>query len=307
MTVNEVSVLLATYNGARFLDEQLQSIEAQQIERVHLWASDDGSTDATLEVLDAWRKRWVKGRFYILEGPRKGYVENFRYLVSKSAAEGSYIAFSDQDDVWDADKLLAATSVLQSANSGPALYCGRTRLVSSDGTAIGFSPLFKRNPSFRNALVQSIAGGNTMVLNPSAASLLARTCRLTSFVSHDWWCYQIVSGAGGYVFYDPSPRLSYRQHGANLIGENQGWKARIRRIAALADGHFATWNDRNMQALQICRCELTGDNSKVLDEFKSARAKGGSRAVYCLWKHGIKRQTLVSDVALYVAAALGKL
>lgn len=308
MAVDEISVLLATYNGARFLNEQLQTIEAQRVGRINIWAGDDGSSDKTLEILASWQERWKRGEFHLIVGPGKGYVENFRHLVIAAASERGYLAFSDQDDIWDRDKLSIAIAFLKAVPlSEPALYGGRTRIVGSDGQMIGMSPLFKRRPTFSNALVQSIAGGNTMVLNRTAANLLAETCELTSFVSHDWWCYQIVSGAGGHVIYDPSPRIGYRQHEGNAIGENQGWQARVKRIAALADGHFAVWNDCNIRALERCRDKLSDESKCLLDAFQDVRIGGPSRAVCNLWRYGIRRQTFASDLALYAAAALGKL
>ena len=82
------------------------------------------------------------------------------------------------------------------------------------------SPLFRRPPSFRNALVQSLAGGNTMVLNRPARDLVALASRRARFVSHDWWAYLLVTGAGGAVHYSAKPLVRYRQHAHNLVGAN---------------------------------------------------------------------------------------
>ena len=69
-------------------------------------------------------------------------------------------------------------------------------------------------------------------------------------MAHDWWVYMLVSGAGGRVVYDPEPTVRYRQHGANLIGENQGWSARGRRMRMLAGGKLAEYGDVNLAALE---------------------------------------------------------
>ncbi|WP_163266337.1 glycosyltransferase family 2 protein [Chelativorans alearense] len=303
-----VAILLATYNGAPFLEEQLDSIARQDLPFIDVWASDDGSTDGTLEILDAWRARWCKGDFQVITGPRQGYVENFRRMMAMKSVDGAYIAFSDQDDVWDPNKLSYAVKKLDEVQpQALAMYCGRTRLIGRDGSARGLSPLFARQPDFGNAIVQSIAGGNTIVLNRAAFDLVHESCLRTSFVSHDWWCYQIVSGAGGSIIYDPMPRISYRQHGGNLIGENQGWVSRMKRLQALAYGRFADWNAVNIDALDRCRDLLDENGRQTLDGFKAARKGGPLQSLRSLWAHHIHRQTAVSDVALYLAAAFGRL
>lgn len=112
------------------------------------------------------------------------------------------------------------------------------------------SPVFQKPPSFANALVQSLAVGNTMVLNKVARDLVVKASDYTPVVSHDWWCYQIITGAGGIVTYDKKPSLQYRQHDKNIVGANGGWKARYSRIFSILQGKFRTWNNINGQALQ---------------------------------------------------------
>ncbi|WP_367715695.1 glycosyltransferase family 2 protein [Nitratireductor sp. GISD-1A_MAKvit] len=299
---------MATYNGAEFLDEQLASIANQDWPHIDLWVSDDGSTDGTRACLERWQRQWVKGSFFILEGPQQGYVENFRSLMANDAVEGAFVAFSDQDDVWDADKLSCAVRKLDEAGGGQsAMYCGRTRLVDRFGAECGFSPLFVRKPCFENAIVQSIGGGNTIVLNAAAHNLVRASALRTSFVSHDWWCYQIVSGAGGLVIYDPQAHIAYRQHGGNLIGENQGWRARRKRLVALAEGRFAGWNSVNIAALEQCGDLLNDEGRRVLAGFRAVREAMLLRGTSRLWQCGIHRQSLPSNIALYLAAFVGKL
>ena len=99
-----------------------------------------------------------------------------------------------------------------SADDVPALFCSRTRIITAEGEPAGFSPLFSKKPSFRNAIVQSIAGGNTMVMNRAARDIMLEASRRTGFVSHDWWCYLILTGVGGIVHYSPTAKIGYRQH-----------------------------------------------------------------------------------------------
>ena len=244
-------VLLATYNGERFLDDQIRSIEAQDLSTIDILASDDGSADGTLQILEGWRERWPKGVFEIAQGPKEGFAGNFRSLALRAPFDVDYVAFSDQDDVWDADKISTAISrLLEQPAASASLYFSRTRLVDENGRTIGTSPLFLRPPSFRNAIVQSIGGGNTVMLNRGGFELFRESARRTGFVTHDWWSYLVCSGAGGTVYYDAKPHISYRQHGANLVGQNTSVSARIDRLVQLLAGRLSRWTDTNLEALQ---------------------------------------------------------
>ena len=299
-----VSILLATYNGSRFLDAQLSSLAAQEWRDIDIWASDDGSTDDTVEMLRRWQKQWNKGEFRIVSGPRAGFVENFRGLLSNRAVDGDFVAFCDQDDVWDPDKLSSAIGQIAGFNR-PALYCSRTRLVGEEGAPMGLSPLFRRPAAFRNAIVQSIGGGNTQVMNRAAFLALSESARRTSFVTHDWWTYIIVSGVGGTVRYDPVPHIAYRQHEGNLIGHNMGLIAKARRLRMVMQKRFVEWNSTNLAALDLSRDLLTEENRAIVKEFGRIRRLSSVQAVLALRRLGVYRQNVQGDLALMFSAAIG--
>jgi len=301
-----VLVLLATFNGALYLEEQLQSIASQTWREIDIIASDDGSTDATLKVLADWAARWKMGSFRIVAGPKSGFAANFRSLILDAPWQGSFVAFCDQDDVWDPGKLEAAIEVLRGRTTA-ALYGSRSRLIGPAGEALGLSPLFPRPPSFANAIVQSLAGGNTMVMNARAFALLRESARRTPFLMHDWWSYLIVSGAGGLVHYDPTPRIGYRQHPGNAIGGGMGQLGRVKRLWELLTGKFSRWSDRNLAALELCADLLTEQSRATLARFKQLRRSGPLRATRLLLQAGIYRQTLKGNIALGIAVALRRI
>lgn len=293
-------------NGAAFLDEQLRSLSDQTHGAIDLWVSDDGSIDDTPAILAKWRGRWAKGSFNLSEGPRLGFAENFRALLSNTPIEAGYVAFCDQDDLWEPRKLEIALDWMRSQDeTRPLLFCSRTLTVSEAGESIGMSPLFRRAPSFRNALVQSLAGGNTMVLNRSAWKCLMLASRRASFVSHDWWAYQLVTGAGGAVRYYPDPLVRYRQHARNLVGANTSLAARFARLRLLAGGQFSAWNDINVAGLQKNSDLLTPDAIAVLDLFTRARSSNLPAAMASLRKSGVYRQTPQGSLAMWLAVAFG--
>jgi len=301
-----ITILLCTYNGARFLRAQIASIEKQSHRNWRLVASDDGSTDETLGILRHVSQR-IRGRFELRQSAQLGPCANFLALASDPNIRGEYFAFCDQDDVWHANKLTRALRWLETIpESVPAVYGARTRLVCAAGQPVGYSPKFAKAPSFGNALVQSIAGGNTMVFNRAAKQILEKAGAV-NVVSHDWWTYQLVSGAGGIVVYDPEPHLDYRQHAANQIGCNMGLQAKWWRLKMTLTGGFAVWNDTNFFALRRCTHLLTSDSRELLDMYevmRKGRLKNRLKAFFC---SSARRQSLVGNIVLLLAIVLKKL
>lgn len=303
-----VAILLCTMQGQHYLHEQLDSILQQTHSAWSIWASDDGSDDGTHAILEDYRARLGDSRFSIHAGPAEGFVANFLSLVCNASITADYYAFSDQDDVWNADKLARALAWLGSVPRHiPALYCSRTCYVDASNQAIGASPLFARPPGFANALVQSIAGGNTMVLNDAARNLLRLAGADANVASHDWWAYMVISGCGGQVFYESEPTVRYRQHDNNLEGANNHWTGRLLRLYQLLQGRFRVWNDKNTAALQRMREHLTPENQRRLDEFEKARSGGLFARLIAFRRSGVYRQTALDNLSLIVAVVLKKL
>lgn len=304
----KVAILLCTYHGQHYLAEQLDSFTAQTHSNWEVWASDDGSEDDTHAILEAYQQKWPPGRLSIHFGPAEGFAANFLSLTCKASIEADYYAYSDQDDVWESDKLEQAVRWLQTVPENiPALYCSRTRLVDAENNQIGLSPLFTKPPSFANALMQNVGGGNTMVFNNAARALLSEAGEDTPVITHDWWAYIVVTGCGGKVFYDSYPSLRYRQHDGNLVGMNATWAARFKRIRMLWDGRFRNWNDSNIAGLRKLLHKLTPEHRKTLERFANARQMSLIPRLIHLKRSGIYRQTLFGNLGLIAAAILGKI
>jgi glycosyltransferase involved in cell wall biosynthesis len=303
-----VAILLCTYNGGRFLAEQLDSLEDQTHQNWVVIASDDGSTDQTLEILQQYQARWPAGKLTIRQGPQKGFCQNFLSLACDPEIKADYYAFCDQDDVWLPEKLSAALKniIFNQDSDIPYLYCGRTKYVTEKMKPCGISPLFVFPPSFRNALVQSIAGGNTMVFNQAAKSLLEKV-GMVDVPSHDWWMYQLVTGCNGRVFYDPIPRLLYRQHKNALVGGNTSISSKLRRTWLIILGRFKSWNQKNLSALEACENNLAPDNLDILYLFKKLRQAKLKDRIRLLEVCGIYRQTKKDTLNLYLAALINKI
>ena len=306
---DHVCILLGLFNGARTLPEQLESLARQSHKNWSLIISDDGSSDDWFGQVAAFTKKHAPGRVWATRGPGRGFVPNFLGLACHAGPLVPYVAFCDQDDVWLEHKLARALSHLKTVGEGkPAIYVSRTMTCDSTLCKRRYSLLFRKPPSFSNALVQSIGGGNTMVLNRAALDILQDSApRAAGVVSHDWWAYQLISGAGGTILYDSTPTLLYRQHADNMIGANDTLAAQILRIRRLFEGQFQLWNHRNIAALDRARPWLTEDAKATLDHFKRARNGPLHERLAALRKSGALRQRRRGTLALWLAAALNRL
>lgn len=304
-----VAILMATYEGCQYLDDQIRSISFQSFRDWTLWVSDDSISEKTWQRLVHWQAQFGPA-MSVVRGARRGVVANFMSLVCSNEISADYYAFSDQDDVWGCDKLERAIDWLSGVDPGrPALYCSRTLLVDdSNQLELGVSPSFSREPGFANALVQSIAGGNTMVFNKSACELLREAGSDLDVVIHDWWVYLVVSACGGVVHFDQRPSLRYRQHGNNLIGAGVGVKALLARVwHTHLGGVYRGWIDRNVRALERLRHRLPPESARRLQLFLEGREKGPLGRVAGIRAAGVYRQTWAGNVSLYLSAFLGKL
>jgi len=303
-----VHILLATYNGGRFLAEQLTSIARQTHTDWTLTVSDDGSTDDTLDIVAKFSEQ-VSQQVTVLTGPCQGSsTRNFFHLIQHAQTKESSDLFSycDQDDVWLEEKLSRAVTWHSNNIGNPVrLYCGRTQFVDEHLKPIGLSPGIQRPPSFGNALVQNIASGNTIVMSHSVVQALKQVDPEHS-VWHDWTTYLIATAIGGLVWFDDAPNLLYRQHARNVIGSNDGVLAQIRRLVPLFQGRFKKWTDDNMKAVQDLR-KLTTVSAQALhrkfEELRNARFPWKRLKEWK--KSSIRRQTKGSNLALALALALG--
>ena len=303
-----IAILLCTYNGARFLPLQLKSYEAQDFADWRLYVSDDGSDDATPELLAEFQNKHGASRVQIRQGPRRGFVANFLSLICDPAIAAEYYALSDQDDVWDAHKLSRARELLAPApRDRPVVYCSRTRLIDEQGVEIGLSTYYRKTPHFRNALAQSLAGGNTMVLNEEMRGLLTKAGPDVKVASHDWWIYLLITAVGGTILYDGVPTVSYRMHGRNVIGSNESALAKVLRARLLWQGRYKSWAEMNVAALERIENLMTEENRKTFDLFRRARKQSLIPRVCGLMRSGIYRQSLLGDLGLLAAAVTGRI
>lgn len=299
-----VAILMCTYNGETYLHEQVDSFYAQTYKNWELWVSDDGSSDATLNIISDYKKR--DGHLiHVCNGPQSGFSKNFLSVLEKAESSAKYFAFSDQDDIWNTDKIERAVKWLETIPPDiPALYCSRTELVDSNGMSIGFSPLHTKPADIRNALIENIASGNSMVFNQPARKLIL-TSRSPFF--HDWWAYLIVCAAGGIVYYDPNPSLLYRQHQRNTIGTDKGLGATLKRLLQLWKGKDSHWISLNIAALSDASSHITSDSLNIINQFKTTRELSFAARLLGSIKMKLYKQTRRGTISYFIQIVLKRI
>jgi len=298
---NPITVLMATYNGGAYLDQQLHSITTQTRQPTRIIISDDGSTDETPDILARFINR-APFPVTIITGPQNGVAQNM--LALQALAPQGYVAFADQDDIWLPDKLARAVDALSllPANS-PAIYTACRIITDAETNPQGITKLPHRGPGFANALVQNIAPGNTIMLSPAALALAQSAAgELTTCIPpyHDWWLYQLITGTGGSVVFDPRPVLYYRQHKGNYLGAGKGLSKRLRRLKALFDGTYCGWLMAQAQALECSSDRLTSEARDQLKLFLLAmNGASGIRQPVHVYRQSFPEQLLLR-IALVV-------
>lgn len=216
----KVLVLLSTYNGVEFIDEQLNSVLTQEDVEVSLLIRDDGSSDETLVTLMSYVRRFPE-QIRFVSGSNIGVAGSFFELIKEASESYDYFAFCDQDDVWENFKLLRSIHLIENRpDSIPLMYCSATSMVDKNLKFIRKWPNLPKKPiSIYNSLIENIAVGCTVVVNLKAMLLLKSSLPKTvsNVIMHDWWIYLCVSAFGEVVF-DNEAHILYRQHSNNVLG-----------------------------------------------------------------------------------------
>ncbi|MEM9434166.1 MAG: glycosyltransferase [Pseudomonadota bacterium] len=310
MNEKKTAVLIALYNGAKHLESQLDSVMQQTCPPDLILGSDDGSSDDTRAVFEMVAKQSTgKIEITCLDGPKMGYARNFFHLLKSCPEDVEIAAFCDQDDVWLDHKLERGAEMLAACDPDrPALLGTATWVWRAETGRKTPSRKLPQKLGFQHALVQNFAGGNTLMLNKAGIELVRNaTQNSPDVVAHDWFLYQIISGAGGTVLYDPEPSLLYRQHGGNEIGANSGFGAFVKRFNAMLDSTFLEWNTRNINALRGCTNVLLVENVQLLEAFAAGREGSVFSRLKMLRQTGLYRRDKVGQAGLWLAAILGRL
>jgi glycosyltransferase involved in cell wall biosynthesis len=297
----EVEVLLATFNGEIYLSEFLESLRDQHGVKIHLRVSDDGSTDRTLEIIEACKNEFASCKIY--SGPRKGPSANFFSLIQKSSYQ--FVALADQDDIWLPNHLLLSLRRLTQTPDMPSITFSAVREFGQELISDKVWPKRFPGEDVRTILTENLARGCTFVLNSKAVNLV-NLHKPTNAVMHDWWVLLLIYCSGA-VTWSTMPEVNYRIHQNNAVGSAPSFQ--IRRKRFFKNIISRDWKIFN-QAEELLQSYSWSMSSKKRHEIGSFLRDLGSplftgRVTLILWPHRF-RSALMDEVAIRIAFLIKK-
>ena len=304
MNKKKIVVLLSTYNGEKYLKEQIDSILNQKsFHQIDLMVRDDGSNDGTIEILKSYEEKYPE-RVQVNYKENIGYINSFFELIR--GAEGyDYYALSDQDDIWLEDKIETAVEVCESsAYNGPLLYGSSSFLVNDQLEIMGETQKNLRGITWDNLLIQNFFPGHTQVFNDALCKMLKAEVDCSKIYVHDFWITYMAFLHGKAIF-DNQSHTYYRQHGTNTVGFGKNtveWIVeRLKRI-----GH----SDNKKIATQIsyfydtCEEYMDEELKEKVGAFIHSQTSLGRRISY-LRKTNLYRQKNFETVLFKILYLLG--
>lgn len=295
-----LAIILCTKNGEDFICKQLNSIKQQTFKNFDIYIKDNYSTDKTLIHINKFVDQNPELNIIFLKGDNLHFANSYIQGLIDIPKEYDFYAFCDQDDIWECNHLQRSVKYLENIKNGlPSVYCSRTKLIDEFDNHIGISSYFPKNPSFQNALVQSIAGANTMVFNFNAFNTLKKINLDIKVVSHDWILYILITSQKGHFFYDQRASVQYRQHKKNLVGANLGFYNSLKRLKLMLKGKFREYNIQNVEQIKSFP-DITLDNKVILNSFIESIYSMRIKRLFYLVRSGVYRQSILGNMALLV-------
>ena len=254
--MDKVAILMSTYNGERYLSEQIDSILSQEGVEVTLYIRDDGSSDGTIGIVKEYAQNYQN--IILTIGKNIGVGNSFMQLVYDCSDDFDYYAFSDQDDIWLKDKLKVAIDSIKQKNM-PALYASNQMLVDENGKQISLrypKDYDMQNPLEAQFQINRISGC-TFVFNKELKTVLSEPVRrptkgLLRKRIHDVWVSNVASLYDG-IIYDSNAYIQYRQHENNVVGAYAyghlyDFKEKLKKLK-----NPAYRNGRSSISIELCR------------------------------------------------------
>lgn len=302
-----VTVLMSTYNGEKYLQDQLDSIFFQKKVEVRLIVRDDGSSDKTMEILEDNAHR--HSNMIILKGERNlGPCKSFLSLI-RSYCDSDYFALADQDDIWDKNKLSIAIDKLETLpKDKPVLYYSNLRIVDENNRFLRNSHTKPLVSNHKHAsLIENLATGCTIVYNQKLAEI-AFEKQPEDFSMHDAWLYMVCVFLGNLV-YDFEAHINYRLHGKNEIG-TYGKRVNLKKIKSELNLLFDWKSHLRLKNAEIFAEEFANElEERDFEKIKSVcdYKRNISNRLKILWDSDIKSDSRYRNIKLFLQIILGTL
>lgn len=275
MNKEKIQVLMSTYNGEKYIDEQINSILNQTYKNIEVIIRDDGSTDDTFLILEKYRNN---PQIKIYTEENIGVVGSFFELLNKVDKESKYFAFCDQDDVWEKEKIKQAIYKIEESctdSNVPIVYGSRVRPVSENLEVVFKNRIgIETDHSFYNSLVENVIPGCTAVFNKIALEYMQKANNTQNIIMHDKWLY-MIGVAFGKVICDERSFILYRQHSNNVLGGKRDSLSKIKRKVSQLNNKkikHRIYKDA-VYFREIYGVELSDKNLIKLDKFIQSQYK----------------------------------
>ena len=284
-----VQVLLATYNGEKYLEDFLKSLLSQDGVQIELIVSDDGSSDSTPTILEQYSNKFHS--FIKLKGPGEGPAANFFFLLRH--ADSNFVALADQDDIWSKFHLINAISRIEQYRNSAALSITR---VNEFEKTLGESRIWPEKPielTVFSRIFENPARGCTMVMNRSALDKLNQHSLVATCIMHDWWILLVISLIGD-ISIEQTPEIYYRLHQDNFTKESRMGLHRISRVINWRKKRITPINQL-LNILELYEAEISRPLKLELTSFiQGVNADSFIERIFCClnFKHRLRQSTI---------------
>ena len=302
--MKKINILLSTYNGSKYLKEQLDSLLSQTYKDIEIIVRDDGSSDNTIEILKSYNIKPIDTKINL--GAMGSFEELLKYALQNSNSD--YFMFCDQDDVWDTKKVEKTLAKMEEMEKEfgniPLLVHTDLEVVDEklntiNSSFMNFQKINPRISKFHNLLIQNAITGCTVMINRK----LAQMCLPIpdKAIMHDWWI-GLVATQFGKIGYLNESTIKYRQHTSNTIGAKgfSYWGI----IKKGFDISYKIKIDTNItQAkafLEQFRDELDDETIKMLEDFTALEQKSWSQKRTILLKYKLLKQGFIRNAGLFL-------
>lgn len=306
-----ISIIMSTYNGGRYLEEQLESIVLQDFLDWKLFVFDDGSTDETIEILEKYSEKYINKIYFSKNsknlGAKASFLNGLKTVLSLNP-DSDYFCFSDQDDVWMSDKLsISIEKIKEVEEDKPALVFSDVTLVKNNLEIIAESyfsaqKLDSTRLDLNYLLMENkLVGGSLMFNRALAEEGLKKEIHTDRIRMHDWWFALLATSIGNIARVEKSTEL-YRQHDKNVVGGDRFSKYLLNRFLNLS--YIKKSIEKNtVQAeefLRIFRQKLSPEEIRLLEDFISLRNENFIRRRLTILKNRFLKTGLIRNIALLI-------
>ncbi len=302
-----VSIVMATYNGAAYLEEQIESIVKNTYTDWHLEICDDGSTDRTLEIATAWQERYPDKISITVNQENVGVTNNF--LEGAKRAKGDYIMFCDQDDVWFPNKIADTLHFMQekeqeAESKKPVLVFTDAKLVNAVLQKMGdsffaYNKLDTTKIDLQHLLIENKVIGCTAMFNRALTEKLVVAPQQARY--HDWWV-ALIAATFGQVYYFDQVTMYYRQHGANVVGAQNFVSYVWNKIQHFPDQkeNLIACEKQAWEFLEIYNGDILEEQRQIIADFANLQSVNWIERKDRLFRYGYWKSGKIRNIGLFL-------